>query len=152
MHSYTTTAIGTTRITQKHTIRHLTVDWLTLGYIKSHVTTMLSIPTIWHHDAITIDIVEIMTSLHLMYQCSYLFTDRTYMCLYSASVSAFTSARLEFRSATPAGNCTVWNTEFSQMDCRWVVARQLPRPPTPALLSSVRPGLDREFHAQSSSI
>jgi len=34
------------------------------SYIKFHVTTMLSIPTTWHRNAMTIDMVEIMTLRH----------------------------------------------------------------------------------------
>jgi len=54
-----TAALGNTKITQKHTpsIR-LTIC------IKPHVTRMLSVPTMWRLNAMTVGIVEIMTSPH----------------------------------------------------------------------------------------
>jgi len=41
------------------------------SYVKSRVITMLSIPTIWRRDVVTIDMVVIMTSSHLMYNKLY---------------------------------------------------------------------------------
>jgi len=58
-----TAALGTIKITQ-NTRRRLT------SYIKAHVMTMISIPTTWHRNAMTIDMVEIMTSLRLIYKIS----------------------------------------------------------------------------------
>ena len=51
-----TAAVGTTKLTQKHTpsIKYCSC-------IKHHVMTILSVPTKWGHNAITIDMVEIVT-------------------------------------------------------------------------------------------
>ena len=55
-----TAVLETTKISHKHTP--------SINYcIKQHVTTMVSIPTTWLHNAITIDIVEMMTSPHSTY-------------------------------------------------------------------------------------
>ena len=83
---------------------------------------------------------------------SLVFCTVTILCVCSASASAFTLARLAYRSATHAGNSTALNTAYSQTDCRWAATRQLPCPRTRVPRSSARLGLDREFRAPSSWI
>jgi len=75
-----------------------------------------------------------------------------YVWYYSANVSAFMSARLACRSATRAGNCTASNTASSPTGCPSAATRRPPCRTTPVPRSSVRPDLDRESHAPSSSI
>jgi len=55
-----TAALRTTKIAQKH------MPSINYSYTERHVTTMLSIPTKWRRNAMTIDTTEITTSPHVV--------------------------------------------------------------------------------------
>ena len=56
-----TASLGTTKITRKHMF---SINQL----YRTHIITMLSIPTRWRHNAITVNVVKVLTSPHPVYR------------------------------------------------------------------------------------
>ena len=82
---------------------------------------------------------------------SYVRVTNNFFSLSSVNVSVSMLARPVFRSETPVGSCTVWNTVFSPMD-KCQVTKPSEAATIPSTLSSARQAPENMSHVPSSSI